>query len=288
MFSRASKGIMFIKKIKKKHLNTDKNYFVFQLFDEVEVNGRKKQKMVLSLGSKLGIPESEHQNLASAIESLVRHKKISGEVSKEIETLAEEFSKQLLKRENARRKRPGLKSLKKSSSFKKRVSFDGEEDFEPKKQSTGFRNKPLAFNKIHKSKSDRFIKKDSSDTQDDFKPRRTSRFGNRKDFSKDDRKGSYSLNRKSSFGEDSSDSQDDFKPRRTSRFGNKQEQDRSSDRRSSFKDKFQSRSATSDERKPRSNFGSKKPASKFGQRPERKSFSKGKKSFSRFSKKRED
>lgn len=133
---------MFIKKVKKKYLNTDKNYFVFQLFEEVEVKGQKKFKMILSLGSKLNIPESKHQILADCIEAKARKKVVCDQYPDDIQILAEEFSKQLVAREHARRKRVGLKSFKKPTILKKRDLFQDEDNAKSNHRGLSLTKKP--------------------------------------------------------------------------------------------------------------------------------------------------
>lgn len=152
---------MFIKKIKKKDLNTDKNYFVFQLFEEVEVRGQKKFKMILSLGAKLNIPEAQHQMLADCIDK-VRKQKAYDEYLPIIQDLAENFAKQLLARQHARRPRAKVNRAKKSTSFKNLDLFLEKQDMEPKKRGLSLAKKGLNLSKKqNKSKKQKisFFKK---------------------------------------------------------------------------------------------------------------------------------
>lgn len=164
---------MIIKKIKKKDINTNKSYFTFQLFEEIEVKGLRKLKMILSLGSKLNIAQEKHQELADCIECKARKNKSLKEFDKEVEILAEEFVKQLLARENARNKKP-IKPLKKPSSLKKKHSFDfshEDNDFKSINKFSKFKNKSikteLVLNKktnqpllLKKASEDKFSKKE--------------------------------------------------------------------------------------------------------------------------------
>lgn len=251
---------MFIKKIKKKHLNTGKNYFVFQLFEETQQKGEVKLNMILSLGPKLNIPESEHQTLADCIEVKARKKVSFREFPKEIEKLAEEFAEQLQKRQFARRKRTGVKSLRRSSSFTKKDSFQDEDDFETKKKTPVFKNKPLALNKLSHNRSGKpFHKSFSSDKKNAFQDDSLNSYEESKPYHKSSRFEKSRSDSKSDFSKGSSRSFD--KPQRF----NKED---SSDRKNDFKPK--------------------KTFSKFGKRPEGKTFSKKKRSFSRFPKKRDD
>lgn len=299
---------MLIKKIKKKHLNTGKNYFVFQLFEEVEVQGVKKFKMVLSLGPKLNIPENEHQLLADCIESKSRKTPKISEFPSHIQALAEEFVAQLSSRESARRKRPENRPKKplviKKSSYSDEGSFD--EDYEPKRRFNKFGNKPISQKDFSKkvpklsfSKSNTFKRNSSSEDfsfneteqKADFEPkRRFSKFGakpsNRDGFKPRSQKPSYdrssSFKKQGSFEEEGGDRSSDFEPKkRFSKFGkNPRETDklqRNPVRRSSNKSDLYAKKTESNDFKPKKTF------SKFGKGP-----SKNKKSFSRGPKKRFD
>jgi len=90
---------MFIRKKYKKDKKTNKAYCVYQLIESIRTEKGPRQRILLYLGSNLDLSEKDLKDLANRIEEL-----ISGVVSfidypTHIETLAQTFSKQLIKKE---------------------------------------------------------------------------------------------------------------------------------------------------------------------------------------------
>jgi hypothetical protein len=108
---------MFIKKIKKTYPNTGKNYFSFELFESVETEKGVQKKRLLSLGTRLNLPEAQYQLLADCIEAISTRMTLLSSYPKEVEDLAAIYVPQLEKR-NRNRMRGSYASLKAPRSRK--------------------------------------------------------------------------------------------------------------------------------------------------------------------------
>jgi transposase len=87
---------MFIRKTKKTEASTKKNYFVYQLVESVRTERGPRQRILLSLGSKLDLPEAQHKALADRIEEIFTGAPTLFPCSEEIEGLAQQYASQLV------------------------------------------------------------------------------------------------------------------------------------------------------------------------------------------------
>ncbi len=91
---------MFIKQIKKKNKNSDKEYIYYRLIHGYKIGNKTRHQTILNLGKLKGVDQSHHKALADRIEELVTGKSSTlfpdiqiGEI---IEDLAQEFSKKII------------------------------------------------------------------------------------------------------------------------------------------------------------------------------------------------
>jgi len=124
---------MYIKKIKKTYQNTGKSYFAFVLFETIETAQGPKESIIMTLGTKLNLPEAKHQILADAIEAFFKNKPVSMDCPLDIKTLAQDFANQLDKRQKVRNKfknkpKNDLKKFDRSSRGSKSSRYGGEEE----------------------------------------------------------------------------------------------------------------------------------------------------------------
>lgn len=89
---------MFIRKTKKTDPNTGKGYFTYQLVESTRTLRGPRQRILLSLGSALELPEQELKILANRIEEIVLGHKSLFPCPEHIERLAQSYSSQLVHR----------------------------------------------------------------------------------------------------------------------------------------------------------------------------------------------
>ena len=91
---------MFIKQIKKKNKNSDKEYIYFRLIHGYKIGNKTRHQTILNLGKLEGIDKSYHKALADRIEELVTGTSSSLfpdiQDNNTIEDLAQEFSKKII------------------------------------------------------------------------------------------------------------------------------------------------------------------------------------------------
>lgn len=91
---------MFIKQIKKKNKNSDKEYIYFRLIHGYKIGNKTRHQTILNLGKLEGIDKSCHKALADRIEELVTGTSSSLfpdiQDNNTIEDLAQEFSKKII------------------------------------------------------------------------------------------------------------------------------------------------------------------------------------------------
>lgn len=89
---------MFICKVIKKNKNTDKTYEYYRLTHSYRIGSKTRQRVLLNLGKLESLPIDKHKVLADRIEEI-----LTGAVNlfidndSQIETLAQEFAKQIIK-----------------------------------------------------------------------------------------------------------------------------------------------------------------------------------------------
>ena len=89
---------MFIRKTKKNDPKTQKSYFTYQLIESVRTARGPRQRILLSLGSTLELPEEEHKNLANCIEEIISGNKSLFPYPEHIERLAKLYASQVVRR----------------------------------------------------------------------------------------------------------------------------------------------------------------------------------------------
>ncbi|HEY6435890.1 MAG TPA: hypothetical protein VIY47_04820 [Ignavibacteriaceae bacterium] len=89
---------MFIKKNTKKDRKTGQTYIVYQLVESVRTENGPRQRILLYMGSDLGIPETDHPMLAQRISEILSQETPLISYDQEIERLAQQYASQLVKR----------------------------------------------------------------------------------------------------------------------------------------------------------------------------------------------
>ena len=89
---------MFIRKTKKTVSETNKDYFVYQLVESIRTEKGPRQRILLSLGSDLGLSDEDIKILAGRIEEIFQGINSLFTCSEKIETLAQKFASQLIHR----------------------------------------------------------------------------------------------------------------------------------------------------------------------------------------------
>lgn len=89
---------MFIRKTKHTDLKTNRKYFTYQLVESVRTPKGPRQRILLTIGTNLSLPEENHKELAHRIEEIV-----SGQIplflpAEHIETLAQKYASELIRR----------------------------------------------------------------------------------------------------------------------------------------------------------------------------------------------
>ena len=90
---------MFIRETKHQDKKTQKEYSTFKLVESVRTEKGPRQQMLLNLGSHFKLPRDQWKDLTDRIELIVKGQEIAVPYSKEIEVLANRYSKQLLKKQ---------------------------------------------------------------------------------------------------------------------------------------------------------------------------------------------
>lgn len=91
-------GCMFIRKTKNTHPKTKKEYFVYQLVESVRTERGPRQRIILSLGSDLGVSDEDLKLLANRIEEIFLGTSSLLPYPDEIERLAQQYASQLIHR----------------------------------------------------------------------------------------------------------------------------------------------------------------------------------------------
>lgn len=91
-------GSMFIRKKEKSDPATGKKYCLYQLVESFRTERGPRQRILLNLGSKLSLSDGDRKLLANRIEELLVGTQPLFDYPQAIESLAENFAKQLLKR----------------------------------------------------------------------------------------------------------------------------------------------------------------------------------------------
>ncbi len=97
---------MFIRKTRKKNLVTGNEYFIFQLVESYRSERGPRQRILLNLGVDLNLPQKELKELANRIEELLIGTTSLFPYSAHIESLAERYSAQLIKKSIVKPKEP--------------------------------------------------------------------------------------------------------------------------------------------------------------------------------------
>lgn len=91
---------MFIKQIKKKNKNSDKEYIYYRLIHGYKIGNKTRHQTILNLGKLEGIDKSYHKALADRIEELVTGTSSTLfpdiQYNNIVESLAQEFSKKII------------------------------------------------------------------------------------------------------------------------------------------------------------------------------------------------
>jgi hypothetical protein len=92
---------MFVKQIKKKNKNSDKQYVYYRLVHTYKIGNKVRHQNILSLGSLETLPRERHKALADRIEELVTGNALTlfskGQAFEEIEQLATGFAAKIVK-----------------------------------------------------------------------------------------------------------------------------------------------------------------------------------------------
>ena len=92
---------MFVKQIKKKNKNSDKEYVYYRLVHTYKIGNKVRHQNIMSLGGLETLPRERHKALADRIEELVTGNSTSLFTDKEsfedVETLAVQFSEKIIK-----------------------------------------------------------------------------------------------------------------------------------------------------------------------------------------------
>ena len=89
---------MFIKKNTKKDRATGKSYAVYQLVESIRTEKGPRQRILLYMGSDLGLSEIDHPILAQRIEEIVSNERSLIPCEEKIERMAQRYASQLLDR----------------------------------------------------------------------------------------------------------------------------------------------------------------------------------------------
>lgn len=89
---------MFIRKTEKSVLSTGKKYYLYQLVESFRTEKGPRQRILLNMGSELTLSDSYRKLLANRIEELLVGTQSLFEYPPEVESLAENFAKQLVKK----------------------------------------------------------------------------------------------------------------------------------------------------------------------------------------------
>jgi hypothetical protein len=132
---------MFIKKVQKTYANTGKKYFVFELFESEEIDGLTSHKFILTLGTKLELPQEKHQVLADCIHALVNRLTILETFPQEIESMAAVFVSQLENRNRGIKEKNYHRDRLQKNSASRSLIIPREEKvvFKPREGSFGDR-----------------------------------------------------------------------------------------------------------------------------------------------------
>jgi len=91
---------MYIKQIKKKNKNSDKEYIYYRLIHGYKIGNKTRHKNILNLGKLEGVDKTQYKALADRIEELVTGNSntlfADEQTSTSIESLAQEFSKKII------------------------------------------------------------------------------------------------------------------------------------------------------------------------------------------------
>jgi transposase len=89
---------MFIKKNTKKDRVTGKKYAVYQLVESIRTANGPRQRILMYMGSDLGLSEADHPMLAQRIEEILSNEKSLFPCDEKIEQIAQQYASQLLAR----------------------------------------------------------------------------------------------------------------------------------------------------------------------------------------------
>jgi len=106
---------MFIKQIKKKNKNSDKEYIYYRLVHTYKIGNKPRHQNILNLGKLEQLPRNLHKALADRIEEILTGNTslfTDNESVKEVEVLAQEFSEKIIKEKLFTRK-PSKRSISK-------------------------------------------------------------------------------------------------------------------------------------------------------------------------------
>src|SRR3989338_7197080 len=89
---------MFIKKNTKKDRVTGQIYSVYQLVESIRTESGPRHRILLYMGSDLGLPETDHPMLAQRIYEIISQENFLIPCDQQIEKLAQRYASQLVKR----------------------------------------------------------------------------------------------------------------------------------------------------------------------------------------------
>ena len=91
---------MYIRKTTHKNRKNGRSYFTYKLVESIRTERGPRQRMILNLGTELDLPQEEWSDLAHCIEDQIHGTKSLISFSKNVQILAQKYSKLVLKKES--------------------------------------------------------------------------------------------------------------------------------------------------------------------------------------------